>query len=185
MFARFHLRRGAAMVAASSVTCCSAEESSAAPASTPTHSPSPPCSERVLIVGAGLTGCLTAFFLRQLRPDVDIHLWERASYPSGRFGAVVRLGKEGEGGDDGEGDACVVADMGAQVLSCVDPRDERAQPSSGITRDALAIADGLVARLESEGWLTRAPDEALCATEERMVWEGALYYTQSCVVVQI
>ena len=176
MFARFHLRRGAA-IAASSVTCCSAAESSAGPASTPTHSPS---SERVLIVGAGLTGCLTALFLRQLRPDVDIHLWERASYPSGRFGAVVRLGKEGERGDDGESDACVVADRGAQVQSCVDPRDERAQPSSGITLDALAIADGLVSRLESEGWLTRAPDEALCATEERMVWEGALY-----LVVQI
>ena len=47
---------------------------------------------RVLIVGAGLTGSLTAALIRRRwcseRP-LDIHVWERASYPAGRFGAVA------------------------------------------------------------------------------------------------
>ena len=52
-------------------------------------------------------------------------VWERATYPSGRFGATAAHG-------------AAVADLGSQVLSTVDPRDERAQPGHGISTGARA-----------------------------------------------
>jgi len=109
---------------------------------------------RVLVVGAGLTGCLTAHFLRRQRPDVEIHVWERATYPAGRFGAATRHGG-------------VVSDLGAQVLSTVSPNDERARPGHGITRASAVAADELVMSLLTDGLLVPAPDGALCETEVR------------------
>ena len=39
---------------------------------------------KVLIIGAGLTGCLTTYLLRQKYGDsIDLHVLERSPYPSG------------------------------------------------------------------------------------------------------
>ena len=51
--------------------------------------------KRVLIVGAGLTGCLTAYLLKKKCGDsIDLHILERSPYPSGRFGSGVRYKNE-------------------------------------------------------------------------------------------
>ena len=65
---------------------------------------------KVLIVGAGLTGCLTSYLLRkQCGDSIDLQVLERSAYPSGRFGAGLRFNtpREGEG---------KWADMGSQVV---------------------------------------------------------------------
>ena len=50
---------------------------------------------QVLIVGAGLTGCLTAYLLNEKCGDlIDLHILEKSPYPSGRFGAGVRYKNE-------------------------------------------------------------------------------------------
>ena len=55
---------------------------------------------RVLIVGAGLTGCLTAYLLKEKCGNlIDLHILERSPYPSGRFGAGVRYKNEISGWD--------------------------------------------------------------------------------------
>ena len=64
----------------------------------------------MLIVGAGLTGCLTSYLLRkQCGDSIDLQVLERSAYPSGRFGAGLRFNtpREGEG---------KWADMGSQVV---------------------------------------------------------------------
>ena len=59
---------------------------------------------KVLVVGAGLTGCLTSYLLREQCGDsIDLKVMERSAYPSGRFGAGLRC--EGKW-----------ADMGSQVI---------------------------------------------------------------------
>ena len=117
---------------------------------------------RVLIVGAGLTGSLTAALIRRRwssdRP-LEIHVWERASYPAGRFGAVAT--HEG-----------AIADLGAQVLSTVDPNDERAVGGHGVTTNVLRLAYNDVQRMLDHGLLVEAPADMLCETEERLNWEG-------------
>ena len=83
-----------------------------------------PRTSRVLIVGAGLTGALTAALLRRrwqqrfekqpaVTPELELSVWERASYPAGRFGAVLEHGEH-------------VVDMGAQVLTVADARHHNA-----------------------------------------------------------
>ena len=65
---------------------------------------------KVLIVGAGLTGCLTSYLLRKQCGDlINLQVVERSAYPSGRFGAGLRYiaAREGEG---------KWADMGSQVV---------------------------------------------------------------------
>ena len=58
----------------------------------------------MLVVGAGLTGCLTSYLLREQCGDsIDLKVMERSAYPSGRFGAGLRC--EGKW-----------ADMGSQVI---------------------------------------------------------------------
>ena len=116
---------------------------------------------RVLIVGGGLTGTLVGLRLKQLgiRDEIELTLVERATYSGGRFGAGVSfMGSH--------------ADLGAQVLSCVDPSDARANPGHGISLSDLRIANDLVHSLSEKGLLVEAPDTALCATEERMLWDG-------------
>ena len=62
---------------------------------------------KVLIVGAGLTGCLTSYLVRkQCGDSINLQVFERSPYPSGRFGAGLRY-REGEG---------MWADMGSQVI---------------------------------------------------------------------
>lgn len=131
----------------------------------------PPQPRRILIVGSGLTGCLTAALLRRKWPEncppPHLTVWERASYPAGRFGAKASMNGHH------------VADMGAQVLSIVDEDDEHAHTGKGghgITLDALACAKNEVQRFISKGLLVLAPDTTLAPTEERMLWEGACYY---------
>ena len=117
---------------------------------------------KVLVVGGGLTGSLVSSFLRARAPPggIEIHVWERASYPSGRFGALVQH----ENG--------ATADLGAQVLSLVDWKDPRALPGHNITNDVLKLAASVVEDLKTSNHLVQAPDDALCATEERLNWPG-------------
>ena len=54
---------------------------------------------KVLIVGAGLTGCLTSYLLnKELGDHIDLHILEKSPYPSGRFGAGLRYKNEIKGG---------------------------------------------------------------------------------------
>lgn len=65
---------------------------------------------KVLIVGAGLTGCLTSYLLRKQFGDlIDLQVVERSAYPSGRFGAGLRFNTTREGESKW-------ADMGSQVI---------------------------------------------------------------------
>ena len=67
---------------------------------------------KVVIVGAGLTGCITSYLLRRTFGDtIDLSIFERSPYPSGRFGAGLRYKKEE---NDKFQSWC---DMGSQVLS--------------------------------------------------------------------
>lgn len=61
---------------------------------------------------------------------------------------------------------------GAQVLSIVDPFDERAREGHGITKKVLRLAYDEVERLRAAGVLIEAPPQLLCPTEERLNWEG-------------
>ena len=68
---------------------------------------------QVLIIGAGLTGCLTTYLLRQNCGDsIDLHVLERSPYPSGRFGAGIRYQRSGDQNQRW-------CDMGSQVLSAL------------------------------------------------------------------
>ena len=65
---------------------------------------------KVLIVGAGLTGCLTSYLLRkQFGDSINLQVVERSAYPSGRFGAGLRYDTSREGESKW-------ADMGSQVV---------------------------------------------------------------------
>ena len=113
---------------------------------------------RVLVVGAGLGGCLAAKELRRRFGDAaELHVWERATYTAGRFGAVAKAGE-------------LRVDLGAQVLSVVDPGDPRALPGHGITRDALEGAWTEVQALKERGLVEPVGDEQLAPTEERLLW---------------
>ena len=66
---------------------------------------------RILIIGGGLTGCLTSYLLRkQFKDSVDLQLLERSPYPSGRFGAGLRYNEDQKQ---------IWCDMGSQVLSVI------------------------------------------------------------------
>ncbi|CAJ1422087.1 unnamed protein product [Effrenium voratum] len=119
---------------------------------------------RVVVVGAGLTGCLTAALLRRSASNrnLEIEVWERATYPSGRFGAGFAFQDHW-------------ADMGAQVLSVVEV--DSGHPNAGadghgLQTEALRCAWREVQALQARGELVRAPDEMLGDTEERMKYEG-------------
>ena len=67
---------------------------------------------KVLIVGAGLTGCITSYLLRKAYGDaIDVKIFERSPYPSGRFGAGLRYKKNEKNSLQSW------CDMGSQVLS--------------------------------------------------------------------
>ena len=65
-----------------------------------------------------------------------------------------------------------IADLGAQVLSTVDPNDERAREGHGITKNVLQLAWSDVQRMLDDRLLVEAPTNLLCPTEERLNWEG-------------
>lgn len=144
----FGLRRG---VDPSSTRCEGAEKSA---------------EYRVLVVGAGLTGSAAAALIRRewptTSPRLHLTVWERASYPAGRFGAAAFHGAD-------------VADMGAQVLSIIDTDEEHAHAGEGghgITLDAIELAKAETQRFQASGLLRPAEDDHLAPTEERMLWEG-------------
>jgi len=136
-----------------------------------------PKNRRVLIVGGGLTGCLVAYFLQQnngnsnIDDDDDgdddgddgalsIDMWERSSYHSGRFGAIAQH-------------SGATADLGSQVLSTVDPSDPRVcGEGNGATMESVHKAWDIVSKLRRNGLLRTAPNDLLCPTEQRMLWEG-------------
>ena len=69
---------------------------------------------KILIVGAGLTGCITSYLLRnKFGNAIDLDVFERSPYPSGRFGAGLRYKKDVS---DRYQSWC---DMGSQVLSAL------------------------------------------------------------------
>ena len=118
---------------------------------------------RVLIVGSGLTGCLTALRIRQRANDrgkpIAITMVERATYPAGRFAATATY------------QGCI-ADIGAQVLSTINPLDHRALGGHGVEIKDIELAVELVQQLVSNRVIDRARDVTLGETEERMLWEG-------------
>lgn len=142
---------------------------------------------QVLIVGAGLTGSLTAALLRrrwQMKSSEDtcvrpltISVWERAWYPAGRFGASASFPGCGR-----------PADLGSQVLSVADPDNENTGGGHGISRADVRAAATEVDRLVAAGRVREVPpalraapprgdvveeeDGPLCPTEERMLWPG-------------
>mmetsp|Transcript_17962 Transcript_17962/g.26592 ORF Transcript_17962/g.26592 Transcript_17962/m.26592 type:complete len:428 (-) Transcript_17962:3316-4599(-) len=123
------------------------------------------CQERlkILIVGSGLTGSLTAFRIQQRLNNsdrLDIVVAERATYAAGRFGATASYQNS-------------IADIGAQVLSTVNPKDYRAaNEGHGISFEDTQLADTIVQRLVSKNLLLQACDTVLAETEERMIFEG-------------
>ena len=113
------------------------------------------------MVGAGLTGCLTAALLRrnwpvsEHEPTLNLTIWERATYPAGRFGAVLHYNES-------------VSDIGAQVLSVVDPDEEHIHVMDGghgIGRAALLMAKAEVKEMKDRGLLVEVPDDTLEAKE--------------------
>ena len=133
---------------------------------------------RVLIVGSGLTGSLTALRIRQrlhgnqtsatdhpaTRPrDVDLTVAERATYPAGRFGAAATHRD-------------CVADIGAQVLSTINPKDYRALGGHGVTIENIQTSSEIVQALKSDGVISRVDDSKLGETEERMLWEDLWHH---------
>ena len=69
---------------------------------------------KVLIVGAGLTGCITSYLLRnEFGNAIDLEIFEKSPYPSGRFGAGLRYK------NDENGRIQSWCDMGSQVLSAL------------------------------------------------------------------
>jgi len=137
--------------------CCCCE-----PLSTPWK------TKNVLIVGCGITGSLTARQLHQHFNNINnqilkIDIFERASYPAGRFGARA-IYKDGS--------TAAIADVGAQVLSTVNADDFRALGGHGVTKENLRTAQSMVNSLVQENLLKLVPDTALGETDERMIWEG-------------
>ncbi|KAK3248751.1 hypothetical protein CYMTET_41792 [Cymbomonas tetramitiformis] len=137
-----------------------------APAQRPAEVDREEKAHRVLVVGAGLTGTLTAAQLRKewpsSLPPLHLTVWERATYPAGRFGAAAVHGG-------------ALADMGAQVLSIVDVDDDHRDAGNGghgIPLRAIDFAKGEVSRLKACGLLVEVDDAHLGATEERMLWSG-------------
>ncbi|CAK8990387.1 Pentatricopeptide repeat-containing protein At2g31400 [Durusdinium trenchii] len=117
---------------------------------------------RVVVVGAGLTGCLTAALLRRSLPQLELQVWERATYPSGRFGAGLAF--EGHW-----------LDLGAQVLSLIEV--DSGHPNAGADGHNLQSSDLCsaweeVQKMVSQSFLHRVPDDMLAATEERMKYTG-------------
>lgn len=113
--------------------------------------------KKVLIVGCGLTGALAARQLSSI-PRYHIDVVERATYPAGRFGArAMYRGAR--------------ADVGAQVLSTVNPNDFRARGGHGVFHDNLKTAQDIVKDLVQQNLLERINDTALGETDERMIWE--------------
>ena len=142
-------------------------------------------SFRILVVGSGLTGVLTALRIRQRLEseqkkinssqknylstherkkitindrNIEVHVVERATYPAGRFGAMTNY------------QTCI-ADIGAQVLSTVNPYDPRAMGGHGIGLSDIELSNVVVQDLLSSGLLRPAPNQSLSHTDERMIWE--------------
>ena len=119
---------------------------------------------RILIVGSGLTGSLTALRIRQRletyqnKSNIEIEVAERATYPAGRFGAIANH------------QSCI-ADIGAQVLSTVNPHDPRAMGGHGINIQDIKLSYYIAQGLLSSGLLRPASNESLGCTDERMLWE--------------
>ena len=110
---------------------------------------------RVLVVGAGLGGCVCASELRKRfedgGPTLRLSVWERATYCAGRFGARAVHGGR-------------AVDLGSQVLSVVDPSDARAAPGHGVSAEASIAAFAEASRLARAGLLVPADDGALAGT---------------------
>ncbi|KAK7253700.1 hypothetical protein SO694_00002346 [Aureococcus anophagefferens] len=114
---------------------------------------------RVLVVGAGLGGCVCASELRKRfddgGPTLRLSVWERATYCAGRFGARAVHGGR-------------AVDLGSQVLSVVDQR-RRAPPGHGVSAEASIAAFAEAGRraraaetFDAAAWSPpRAPDAAL------------------------
>lgn len=99
-------------------------------------------AQSILIIGAGITGAVSAAKVREQFPKAHIQVWEAAAGTGGR---AARRAFHSE-----ERDRTAIADMGAQVMSC-----DMGDPQ--IAQD--------INTLSSAGLITRA--HALAQTEER------------------
>jgi len=131
---------------------------------------------KVLIVGAGLTGCLTSYLLnKELGDHIDLHILEKSPYPSGRFGAGLRYKNEIKG-------SFKWCDMGSQVLSALDCEGDHPNACSsghGMYSKDLFAAWELVKLLNQANVISRAPVNSedneknpLDPTEERMIFDN-------------
>ena len=99
----------------------------------------------ILVVGAGLSGSLAAFFLREALPDAKVHVWDGARGVGGRL-ATARFG---------DGDS-LRANMGAQEL-------HYAEDGGAGEAAARALLEAGVASREGPGVLFPAGDSnAVC-----------------------
>ncbi|KAH8069319.1 hypothetical protein JL721_6141 [Aureococcus anophagefferens] len=104
---------------------------------------------RVLVVGAGLGGCVCASELRKRfedgGPTLRLSVWERATYCAGRFGARAVHGGR-------------AVDLGSQVLG---RRPGGAALGHGVSAEASIAAFAEASRLARAGLLVPADDGAL------------------------
>lgn len=58
-------------------------------------------SKRIAVVGGGISGLATAFWLRKIRPDWDVRVLEREAVPGGKIRTTARKGYTVEWGPNG------------------------------------------------------------------------------------
>lgn len=133
----------------------------------------------ILVVGAGLTGCLTTYLARKKYGDqIDLYVMERSPYPSGRFGAGLRYNTSKDCYVPKEAQWC---DMGSQVLSvlnCDSDHPNACTSGHGMRDTDLKQAWELAKHLQHKEIITRVPNDgemdnnALDVTEERMIFDN-------------
>ena len=177
---------------------------------------------RILVVGMGLTGCLTAYRIRERyealllkskvhnynhnhnanpgpsTTNIEIHIVDRASYPAGRFGALARFNNNNDinnsnnntnNSNNNHTNSCTnsssIANIGAQVLSIVNPYDPRSRGDGhGITYQDVKLAYRIVQKFVQQKLVQLLPNSVLRGdTCERMIWENLWYHygtTSNC-----
>ncbi|KAH8051779.1 hypothetical protein JL722_10613 [Aureococcus anophagefferens] len=100
----------------------------------------------ILVVGAGLSGSLAAFFLREALPDAKVHVWDGARGVGGRL-ATARFGDDELRANMGAQELHYTEDGGAGEIAAralleagVASREVRACSSRRATRTRSAAA---------------------------------------------
>lgn len=48
-------------------------------------------TKSVAIIGVGITGLSSAYFLKQQDPNIDVTIFEASNRPGGRFNRIVKM----------------------------------------------------------------------------------------------